>query len=74
MGSNIDDHAKIRLLRRKEVEDRIGLKCTTIYVMMEEGIFPRPCKFGKTSLWVESEVEGWIENLIAKRDEGEILA
>ena len=50
-----------RLIRRKELEDRIGLARSTIYRMMAEETFPRPVRIGRRAVaWPESEIEHWI--------------
>ena len=63
-----------RLLRLKEVQERVGLCGSHIYNLIREGKFPSPIKLlgGRTSAWVESEISAWIDNQIsAGRDEGE---
>jgi len=58
-----------RLLRIREVCDRVGLSKTTIYVRMANGDFPKPVQLGGTVAWVESEIDKWIEDRIADRDD-----
>lgn len=58
-----------RLIQRPEVERRTGLARTTIYDLIRAGRFPRPTKVGRASLWVESEVEAWVLDRVAERDE-----
>jgi len=54
--------AKERLLRRREVEARTGMACTTIYVRMKAGLFPRPVDIGGGRVaWRETEVDAWIQ-------------
>lgn len=55
-----------QFLRLKEVMARVGLRVTTIYRYMARGAFPKPRKFGRSSLWVTGEVNDWI----AKRTAG----
>jgi predicted DNA-binding transcriptional regulator AlpA/DNA-binding transcriptional MerR regulator len=55
-----------QFLRLKEVMARVGLRVTTIYRYVARGAFPRPRKFGRSSLWVTAEVNDWI----AKRTAG----
>ena len=60
--------APTRLLRREEVESRTGLSTSTIYKRMLDGKFPKPVPLGdKARRWVESEVDDWINALIAAR-------
>lgn len=50
-----------RLLRRSEVEARVGLGRTSIYRLMRQGRFPEPLKVGpKAVRWPESEIEAWL--------------
>ena len=39
-----------KVIRRREVEARIGLACSTIYAMMAEGKFPRPVRLDAAPL------------------------
>lgn len=58
-----------RLLRRPEVENITGLSRASIYEKMDKGDFPRPVKTGLRAVaWVESEINDWQRQLIAKRD------
>lgn len=49
-----------RLLRMKQVEDKVGMKKTVIYEWVKAGTFPKPIKLGSASVWQESEVQDWI--------------
>ncbi len=60
-----------RLLRLKEVQERVGMSKTTIYDRMRTGTFPVPVHLGTMAAWVESEIEGWILARIAERDHGQ---
>ena len=56
-----------RLIRLPEVMARVGLKRSTIYRKMEEGVFPRSRSIGaKCAVWVEAEIEAWIDNIAAR--------
>lgn len=57
-----------QLLRITEVMEMTTLADATIYKLMKEGEFPRPIKRGKTSLWLTSEIEAWIQSLKDVRD------
>lgn len=52
-----------RLLRRREVEERIGLKKSQLYARRQEGQFPQGVLIGnrRTGRWPESEIDAWIE-------------
>lgn len=55
-------------LTRHQVSAKVALGCTSIYAGIAAGTFPKPIKSGKRSLWVESEVESWMQERIAERD------
>lgn len=59
----------MRLLRREEVSQKVGLSRSAIYERMAKGIFPKPVVLGPKSVaWPEPEVEQWIADRIAARD------
>ncbi len=55
------------LLRRRQVEIRVGAKRSTLYDWMRKGDFPKPIKVGeRTVAWIEQEVDAWINQRIQK--------
>lgn len=55
-----------RLIRLPEVMARVGLKRSAIYQRMSEGRFPRSRSLGgKCAVWVESEIDAWIGDVVA---------
>ena len=57
----------LTILRRKQVEARIGLSRSTIYERIKAGTFPEPISLGAKSVgWVESEVDAWLSSQIEK--------
>ncbi len=64
------------ILRRKQVEARIGLSRTAIYSKMKfdpkrpndyDPTFPRPISIGAKAVgWIESEIEEWLAARIQK--------
>ncbi len=49
------------LLRREEVEKRVGLARSSLYREMRAGRFPLPVRVGpKAVRWVASEIEDWV--------------
>jgi prophage regulatory protein len=61
-----------RLLRRKQVEQAIGLSRSTIYARLDkhsphyDPTFPKPITLGSTSVaWIEAEIQQWIASRIA---------
>ena len=61
----------LKILRRHQVEERTGLSRSTIYTRISENSFPRPVTLGgkRAVGWLESEIDNWIQELIAARHE-----
>jgi prophage regulatory protein len=54
------------ILRLPAVKARVSLSRSTIYAKVAEGTFPKPVILGKRAVgWVESEIQGWLEQQIA---------
>ena len=52
-----------RILRRSQVEERIGLSRSSIYQMISNGEFPLPIKLGKRAVgWSEIEINDWLNS------------
>ena len=65
---------KLKILRRHQLTARTGLSISTCYDKLNENsprydpTFPKPIKLGPKAVgWVESEVEAWLERLMASR-------
>jgi prophage regulatory protein len=55
-----------RLLRLREVEEKVGLKRSTIYRRIAAESFPPPIDLGPgTVRWRLSDVDAWIQSLTA---------
>jgi len=53
-----------QILRRTQLEARLGLARSSIYKMMDEGTFPRPVKLGRRAVgWRSEDIEAWLEDL-----------
>jgi predicted DNA-binding transcriptional regulator AlpA len=52
-----------RLLTKAEVCERVGRTFPTIWSWMRRGLFPRARIAGRTSVWLESEVDRWMQAL-----------
>ncbi|MBN2701181.1 MAG: AlpA family transcriptional regulator [Methylothermaceae bacterium] len=51
----------IKILRRPEVLDRVGVGRTTLYDLIKNEGFPEPRKLGGRAVgWIEEEVNEWI--------------
>jgi prophage regulatory protein len=42
-----------------------GLTDKWFYKLIQEGSFPKPIKLGRSSRWLQSEVEAWLQQRIA---------
>ena len=59
----------MRILRRREVEHRVGLSGMEIWRREKAGSFPRKVRLGPNSVgWVEAEIDAYLEELVAARD------
>jgi prophage regulatory protein len=58
-----------KLLKLKTVIEVTGVSRSHIYALAQKGQFPKPVKLTeRSSAWVESEIQDWIESRIAARD------
>ena len=54
-----------KILRLPIVKNRVGRSRSGIYLMMSQGLFPKPISLGGRSVgWLENEIEKWIEEQI----------
>ncbi|MFA0945874.1 MULTISPECIES: helix-turn-helix transcriptional regulator [Pseudomonas syringae group] len=60
-----------RILRLKQVLERVGLSRSTIYDRINpaspryDSSFPKPIKIGRSAVgWLESSINKWIESLL----------
>lgn len=53
----------LAILRRKEVEERTGLRKSAIYAEMAKGHFPKPVKLtAKAVGWRSDVIDSWLES------------
>lgn len=58
-----------KLLRLPEVREMTGLSTSRIYALMDEKLFPRPIRIGiRAVAWLKSDLDKWLDSLIADRD------
>ena len=50
-----------RLLRMRQVEEKISYKRNWIYERIADGAFPKPEKVNGQNAWRESDIDAWIE-------------
>lgn len=53
-----------RFIRVGEVIQRTSLARQTLYDHIGQGRFPAPVKLGRLSVWLEHEVQQWIEDRV----------
>jgi prophage regulatory protein len=54
-----------RFLRKKEVLFRTGLTSSSLYRLMEQGLFPQSILISERSVaWKESDIDRWIDTRI----------
>ena len=41
--------------------DKQNITRSYLYEMLNEGSFPKPKKFGRTSRWLKSDIEQWLK-------------
>ena len=46
------------------ITDFTGLTDKWFYKQISEGLFPKPIKLGRSSRWMQSEVEAWVQQRI----------
>jgi prophage regulatory protein len=64
-------NAPLRLIRLPEVMARVGLKRSAIYQRMSEGRFPKSRSLGlRYTVWLESEIDAWIETVLVAAQQG----
>jgi len=57
-----------RVLRMRELVEKIGLKPSTVYELAAKGKFPKPFKIvegGRAAGWLESEIDYWLTSRAA---------
>lgn len=58
-----------RILRRPEVQARVGLSRASLYRFLRVGGFPLPLRLGPQAVgWLEEEIDAWIEQRRQERD------
>ncbi len=61
-----------RILRVREVIRVTGLARSTIYYLMDIGLFPKPKRIGKRCVgWDSYDVDQWLNNLPETKTKGE---
>jgi len=55
-----------KLIRIREVMDKVGIARSTVWYMVKKGTFPKPRKLSpRVTGWVESEIDEFIGKVIS---------
>jgi prophage regulatory protein len=70
--SNVpQQHQHVRLLRFKQVRERVALSRSTIARLHRRGDFPRPIRITENTIgWAEHEIDSWLRRRIDGTDGG----
>lgn len=49
----------INFVKKSSVIEQTTLSHANLYSRMRKGLFPSQVKLGKTSLWIQSDVDAW---------------
>ena len=53
-----------QILRRRQLEEQLGLSRSAIYQMVADGLFPKPIKLGRRAVgWRADDVENWLSKM-----------
>jgi len=62
----VNEMQGVRLLRRRQVEELVGLRRSALYALVAAGRFPKPIHLTVRAVaWLENEVFAWIAARIA---------
>lgn len=53
-----------KMVDMKFITNFTGLTDKWFYKLISEGLFPKPVKLGRSSRWLQSEVEKWVQERI----------
>jgi prophage regulatory protein len=62
----------MKIIKLIKVKDKTSLSRSTLYRLMGEGRFPKPINLcgGRSVGWLESEIDNFLLERVAKRDKG----
>lgn len=64
-----------KILRLPAVSEAVGLTRSSIYRLMDEGLFPRPLKLSPRSVgWRHSVIEKWINDRMVATSKNDVGA
>jgi predicted DNA-binding transcriptional regulator AlpA len=53
-----------KMVDMKFITEFTGLTDKWFYKLIQDGNFPKPIKLGRSSRWMQSEVENWVDERI----------
>lgn len=58
----------LTILRRRQVEKRVGLTRSPLYARIKDGTFPKPIRLGNGRAvgWIEAEIDAWLDEQVEK--------
>lgn len=58
----------LTILRRRQVEKRVGLTRSPLYARIKDGTFPKPIRLGNGRAvgWIEAEIDAWLNEQLEK--------
>ena len=63
----------VRLYRRKELLELLGISNTTLHAWINQGRFPKPIVLGENSVaWLQEEVDRFLRARAQERDAQEV--
>jgi prophage regulatory protein len=64
-------HVELAILRRRQVEARVGLRRSTLYQRIADGTFPPPIRLGARAVgWLQSDIDAWLRARVAESRAG----
>lgn len=54
-----------QFVKLPDVKTATSLSKTKLYALIKDGDFPAPIKLGRSSVWLMSEVQDWMDKQIA---------
>lgn len=59
---------ELTILRRRQVEKRVGLTRSPLYARIKAGTFPKPVQLGNSRAvgWLEHEIDEWLTAQVEK--------
>ena len=69
----VKDHAESSFLKLNDVLKIIPMSRSSLYLLIQDGRFPKPIKIGKRSVfWIAKEVDDFINKVISRGNNGDM--